>query len=284
MSVPSVRMGGMNAPLLSGRGLLESVRVHGNRIYVSDWSAGEILDVTAQEVLATVPSLPLCFDWLPDGDMVIVDSTSRRLLRRDRTGTLTTAAELPDGVWNDIAVHPNADVYVNGARQLGEPGTIHRIRGATVDQVANDLAFPNGMTIIDDTLIVAESHAHRLTAYDITAGGLANRHSWADLDEQAAPDGISHDNGTIWYADVPNKSCVQVAQGGAVRTTLTFDNGAFDCVATEDTVYVATAAWRGMTELVTPGSGQLLGIPRSSSRSAGASIRSTGRTVTSERT
>jgi sugar lactone lactonase YvrE len=284
MSVASVRMGGMNAPLLSGRGLLESVRVRDNRLYVSDWSAGEILDATADEVLATVPSLPLCFDWFPDGDIVIVDSTNRKLLRRKENGALTTAAELPDGVWNDITVNHNGDVYVNGARQLGEPGTIHRVRGTTVTQVADDLAFPNGMTIIDDTLIVAESHAHRLTAYDITADGLANRHTWAELDDKAAPDGISHDNGTIWYADVPNKKCAQVTQNGEVRDHFTFDRGAFDCVATEDTVYVATAEWRGMTELVTPGSGQLLGIPRNSSRSAGASIRSTGRNVTSERT
>ena len=284
MSVASVRINGMNAPLLTGRGLLESVRVYDNRLYVADWTAGEILDVTAHRTIATVPSLPLCFDWLPDGDMVIVSSATRQLLRRQPNGTLTTQAELPDGVWNDITVDDNGDVYVNGARQLGEPGTIHRIRGTTTTLVADNLAFPNGMTIIDGTLIVAESHAHRLTAYDITENGLTNRHTWAELAEDTAPDGISPDNGTIWYADVPNKACVQVAQGGEIRHNLTFDRGAFDCVATEDTVYVATAEWRGMTELVTPGSGQLLGIPRSSSRSAGASIRSTGRTVTSERT
>ena len=35
---------------------------------------GEILDVTANQTLATIPSLPLCFDWLPDNRMVIVDS------------------------------------------------------------------------------------------------------------------------------------------------------------------------------------------------------------------
>ena len=284
MSVASVRMDGMNAPLLSGRGLLESVRVHDNRLYVSDWSAGEILDVTKQEVVATVASLPLCFDWFPNGDMVIVDSTGRRLLRRDENGTLTTAAELPDGVWNDITVDSNGDIYVNGARKLGEPGTIHRIRGTTTTKMADNLAFPNGMTIIDNTLIVAESHAHRLTAYDITNDGLTNRHVWAELSKNAAPDGISPDHDTIWYADVPNKSCVQVAKGGEILDKTTFDRGAFDCVVTEDTIYVATAEWRGMTELVTPGSGQLLGIPRSSSRSADASIRSTGRNVTSERT
>lgn len=277
-------MNGMNAPLLTGRGLLESVRVHDDHLYVADWSSGEILDVTAQRTVATVPSLPLCFDWLPDGDMVIVDSTNRKLLRGKENGTLSTAAELPDGVWNDITVDHNGDVYVNGARQLGEPGTIHRIRGTTVTRVAENLAFPNGMTITDGTLIVAESHGHRLTAYDITGDGLANRRTWAELDDDAAPDGISHDNGTIWYADVPNQSCVHVARGGKVLGRIVRDRGVFDCVITEDAAYLATATWLGMTELVTPGSGQLLGIPLSSSRNAGASIRSTGRNVTSERT
>ena len=284
MSGPSVRMAGMTELLLSGRGLLESVRRHDGRLYVSDWSAGEILDVTANQVLATVPSLPLCFDWLPDNRMVIVSSAEGKLLHRERDGTLTTAAVLGDGVWNDIAVDDNGDVYVNGAQELGAPGTLHRVRGTTTTQVADDLAFPNGMTIIDRTLVVAESYAHCLTAFDITDTGLANRRTWADLDEHAAPDGICADNGTIWYADVPNKTCVQVSEGGDVLARTSLDRGAFDCVVTDTTVYVATAEFLSFAELVAPGSGQLVGIPRSSVRSAGASIRSTGRNVTLERT
>lgn len=277
-------MGGMTELLLSGRGLLESVRLHNGRLYASDWSAGEILDVATDTVLATVPSLPLCFDWLPGGHMVIVSSADGKLLRREPDGALTTAAVLGDGVWNDLAVDANGDVYVNSARQLGEPGTIHRVRGSTTTLVADDLAFPNGMAIVDGTLIVAESYAHRLTAFDIAADGLAHRRTWAELDPTAAPDGISVDDGTVWYADVPNKCCVHVREGGEVLDRLTLDRGAFDCAVTGTTVYVAAAEWRGMTELVTPGSGQLLGIPRNNVRNAGASIRSTGRNVTSERT
>jgi len=282
MSARSVRIGGMNELLLSGRGLLESARWHDGRLYVSDWSASEILDVATNKVLATVPSLPLCFDWLPDGDMVIVSSAEGKLLRRQPDGTLGTEATLGDGVWNDITVAQNGDVYVNGFRQFGEPGTIHRVRNGTTTPVAENLAFPNGMAIIDGTLIVAESYGQRLTAFDITDDGLTDQRTWADLD--GTPDGISADNDTIWYADVPNKVCVHVAEGGEVLGRTELDRGAFDCAVTDTTVYVVAAEWRSMTEPVAPGSGQVLGIPRSSVRSAGASIRSTGRNVTSDRT
>lgn len=284
MSGVSVRMGGMTELLLTGRGLLESARWHGGRLYVSDWSAGEILDVAANEVLARVPSLPLCFDWLPDGTMVIVSSTDGKLLHRDHDGTITTAATLGDGMWNDITVASNGDVFVNGGPAFDAPGIVSRVRDGTATHVADDLAFPNGMTVLGDTLIVAESHGHRLTAFDITDDGLANRRTWADLGEDAFPDGVCVDDGTIWYADVPNRCCVRVAEGGEVLHREAVDRGAFDCVVGDTTLFVVAAEWRGMSELVTPGSGQVLGIPRSNVRSAGASIRSAGRNVTSDRT
>jgi len=47
--------------LLTGRGLVESPRWHGDRLYFSDWSAGEVLavDLTGHsEVIARVRSLP----------------------------------------------------------------------------------------------------------------------------------------------------------------------------------------------------------------------------------
>lgn len=61
---------GMNEvrTLLTGRGLVESPRWHGDRLYFSDWSAGEVLSVDLDgraEVVAQVKSLPLCTDWLP---------------------------------------------------------------------------------------------------------------------------------------------------------------------------------------------------------------------------
>ena len=57
-------------------------------------------------------------------------------------------------------------------------------------EVADNLWFPNGMAVTPDgsTLIIAESHAHRLTAFTITAAGsLTDRRVWAELDQTLRP-------------------------------------------------------------------------------------------------
>jgi sugar lactone lactonase YvrE len=238
--------------LLTGRGLLESIRWHDDRLYVSDWSAGEVLTVPGG-VVAAVKSLPLCFDFLPDGSMVIVDSAAGRLLRGE------TATELGRTGWNDIAVSSAGLVYVNRPAFTGPTGTVHLVG---MGEVAGGLAFPNGMAVAGDTLIVAESHGHRLTAFDIGPdGGLSNRRVWAELGE-GTPDGICVDGtGAVWYADVPNKCCVRVAEGGEVLRRVQLDRGGFDCVVGGDTLYVAAAEWRGMAEMVTPCSGQVFAVP-----------------------
>ena len=106
--------------------------------------------------------------------------------------------------------------------------------GGKTRDVADDLWFPNGMAITPDgsTLIVAESHAHRLTAFTIAAdGSLTDRRTWADLGEEAAPDGICLDaEGAVWYADVPNKHCRRVSEGGRELETVQVDRGCFACM------------------------------------------------------
>ena len=111
--------------------------------------------------------------------------------------------------------------------------------------------FPNGMAVTPDnsTLIVAESHASRLTAFDIAANGdLSNRRVWADLGE-AAPDGICIDSeGAVWYADVPHRRCVRVAVGGEVLQTIDVDRGCFACMLGGDdgtTLFIVAAEWNG---------------------------------------
>ncbi len=242
--------------LLTGRGLLESPRWHEGTLYVSDWSAGEVFALRdgAAEVVARVDSLPLCFDFLPDGRMVLVDSAHGRLL--DRYGN--TVAELGPGNWNDIAVDRSGHVFVNRVEFDGTPGAVHLAAGG---QVADGLAFPNGMAVLAGTLIVAESHAQRLTAFDIGAdGSLANRRVWAEVDG-SAPDGICVDGDTVWYADVPNTCCVRVAEGGRVLDRVDLDRGGFACAIGAGTLYTVAAEFLGMAELVTPGSGQVLATP-----------------------
>jgi FAD/FMN-containing dehydrogenase len=101
-------------------------------------------------------------------------------------------------------------------------------------EVADGVAFPNGMAITPDggTLIVAESYAGRLTAFDIEAdGSLSNRRVWAALGEGEAPDGICIDaEGAVWYGSVPKQHCVRVREGGEVLRTVELDRGCFACM------------------------------------------------------
>lgn len=260
--------------LVDGRGLLESPRWHVDRWYVSDWSAGEVLAVTTDgqvEVFARVDSLPLCTAWHPDGRMLIVSSRAGKVLAREADGSHSTYAELGRPGWNDVVVDGRGHCYVNGAGfdpLAGEkfrPGAVVLVRPTgEVVEVADDLAFPNGMTVTPDNraLVVADSYRHQLVAFDIAPDGtLSSRRVWADLGE-GTPDGICTDaEGAVWYADVPHRSCVRVAEGGAVLETVEVDRGAFACaLGGEDgrTLCVVTAAWRSMSELVDPGSGQVL--------------------------
>src|SRR5215510_1796654 len=122
-------------------------------------------------------------------------------------------------------------------------------------QVADGIAFPNGMAITPDnaTLIIAESHGKRLTAFDIAVGGsLSNRRVWADLGD-GVPDGICLDaDNAVWYGDVPNKRCVRVREGGEVLQTIKLDRGCFACMLgglRKRTLFLIATEWRGMENI-----------------------------------
>ncbi|MFC4048819.1 SMP-30/gluconolactonase/LRE family protein [Actinomadura syzygii] len=265
--------------LLTGHGLVESPRWHGDRLYFSDWTAGEVVAIGLEgesEVVARVASLPLCTAWHPDGRLLIVSSADGRLLRREADGSLTVHAELGRPGWNDIALDGKGNAYVNRvgfdpmSGEIAEPGSVFLAASdGSVREVAGDIAFPNGMAVTpdDSTLVVADSYGHNLLAFDIDGdGGLSNRRVWADLGEAAAPDGICLDaEGAVWYADVPNRRCVRVAEGGTVLDTVELDRGGFACALGGPdgrTLFVVAAEWRGMTEPepVTPGSGQVQAV------------------------
>jgi sugar lactone lactonase YvrE len=147
-------------------------------------------------------------------------------------------SEVSDKPWNDIVVDGRGNAYVN---TIGfdfpeaefAPGLVVLVApDGDVGQVADNLAFPNGMAITLDaaTLVVAESYANCLTAYDVGGDGrLANRRVWAETPTDH-PDGICMDTeGAVWYADVGNQRCVRVREGGKVLATLDLDRGAFAC-------------------------------------------------------
>ena len=248
--------------LLTGLGFGESPRWHDGKLWFCNWGFGEIMTVGpdgTSEVAARVPTtIPFSIDWLPDGRLLVVSGQEALLLRQEPGGPLVTHADLTglDSVFNEIVVDGRGNAYVNGG--------IIALAGAdgSVRQVARDLEFGNGMAVTPDnaTLIVAESHGNRLTAFDIAAdGGLSGRRVWADLKAGSAdgragvPDGICVDaEGAVWYADVPNKRCVRVREGGEVLQTIDADRGCFACMlggADGRTLFIVAAEWRGFEHM-----------------------------------
>jgi sugar lactone lactonase YvrE len=236
----------------------ESPRWHDDRLWFSDWGAQEIiavdLDGKSEATLRTQFGLPFCFDWLPDGRLLVVSGRDNLLLRCEPDGSLVTHTdlhELSDKVWNEIVVDGRGNIYVNGG-----PGIIALVKSdGSARKVAEGIAFPNGMTVTPDngTLIIAESHGKKLTAFDIANDGdLSNRRVWANLGD-GVPDGICLDaENAIWYADVPNKRCVRVREGGDVLQTINIDRGCFACMlggTDKKTLFMIVTEWRGMNEI-----------------------------------
>ena len=261
--------------LLSGLAFGESPRWHDGRLWFANWLRQEIIAVAPEgqsEVMLRVPfdSFPFSIDWLPDGRLLLTSMQDRPLMRQEPDGTLVEHAALPRGV-NEIVVDGHGNIFVNGPRfdpSTGgfAPGGIALVTpdGAS-REVAAGIQFPNGMAITPDdrTLIIADSYARALLAFTIDRdGSLSNRRVWADLGA-GTPDGICLDaEGCVWYADVPNRRCVRVREGGEVLQTITLDRGAFACMLGGDdgkTLFITAAAWHGFERMADGlGSGQVL--------------------------
>ena len=252
--------------LLDGLAMPESPRWHDDRLWFSNWGARQIvavdLDGNSEVVGAGPAGLGWATNWLPDGRQLV---TGADLIRVEADGSRVRHADLshisPFG-WSEITVDGRGNVYVNtinfdfaefddvltGGKAPGKIALVTPDGKARV--VANELAFPNGMVITPDnrTLVVAESFAARLTAFDIADDGtLANRRVWA---EGIGPDGICLDaDGCIWASSANMATdCVRIAEGGEVVERIDLDSQCFatmlggpDC----RTLFMLTADWRG---------------------------------------
>jgi sugar lactone lactonase YvrE len=266
--------------LMTGIAFGESPRWHDDRLWFSDWGTQEIIAVDLEgesEVIVRVPSFPFCIDFLPDGRLLIVSASDRLLLRREPDGPLVTHADLStlsEHPWNDIVVDARGNAYIGNIgfdfpEAQFAPGTLALVTpDGSARQVADGVAFPNGIVVTPDnsTLIVAESYANRLTAFDITAdGSLSNRRMWAELGG-GVPDGVCLDaEGAVWYGDVPNKRCVRVREGGEVLQTIALDRGCFACMLggpDDKTLFMVAQEWSGMESTAEEErTGQLLTSP-----------------------
>jgi sugar lactone lactonase YvrE len=264
---------------MTGIAFGEQPRWHDGRLWLSDWGPGEVIAVDLDgesEVVLRIGSFPCCVDWLPDGRLLVVSTRDGLLLRREPDGSLVTHGDLSSvstpAAGNELVVDGRGSAYVNGGGfnlMAGEPfapGIIALVtRDGSARRVAEGLAFPNGMLVTADneTLIVAESYAKRLTAFEIAADrSLSDRRVWADLGD-GVPDGICLDaEGAVWYADVPNKRCVRVREGGEVLQTIELDRGCFACALggpDRRTLFMTATEWNGPENMFAePRTGQVL--------------------------
>ena len=232
---------------MSGLMFPEGPRWRDGLFWFSDILAGQVHAMTPEGKLVEsfdVPGEPSGLGWLPGGDMLVVSRVDLCLYRR-HGGVLTRHADLRPvhSIYsNDMVVDRHGRAYVGSVgfdfnfnttpNSIGSALALVHPDGR-LETAASDLKCPNGTAVTADgrTLIVAESMARRLTAFDIGADGkLSNRRVFAELDY--VPDGICLDEeNCVWVAAVDGPGVIRVAQGGEIRDRVAIVDGmVFACV------------------------------------------------------
>jgi sugar lactone lactonase YvrE len=247
--------------VLGGLAFPEGPRWRDGRLWFSDMHAHEVVAMTPEGKRETMfsHSGPVSgLGWLPDGRMLVVSMVDQQLLRIEPDGRAVVHGDLSSvatGRCNDMVVDAAGRAYVGNFGYDYPDGEIKPAKLARVDPdgavsvAADELVFPNGSMITPDgkTLIVGETFAGRMTAYDLAAdGALSNRRVWAALPERAVPDGACLDaDGAIWVASPTTNDVIRLKEGGEVTERILADQGVFACMlGGEDrkTLYVLTAS------------------------------------------
>ena len=251
--------------LIEGLTFTEGPRWRDGRLYFSDFFTHRVLAVDTKgnmETIVETPQQPSGLGWSPDGSMLIVSMNDQKLLSFSN-GELSEVADLSQlttHFCNDMVVDKKGNAYVGNfgfdlhAGEPIKPTNLILVRpGEEPCVVAENVFFPNGTVITPDdkTLIVGETFASCLTAFDINEDGtLANRRVWADLRSieegyTPVPDGICLDaEGAIWVASPSTNDVIRVQEGGALLDKVEVDRGAFACMLggeNGNTLFISTA-------------------------------------------
>lgn len=215
--------------LVTGLAFPEGLRWRGDRLWFSDIEARRVCSVDLAGRLRTEVELddhPSGLGWLPDGTLLVVSMRRQSILAVSdgRVRTYSDVSRHALSHLNDMIVGDDGRAYVGSMGYdvwVGErfrPGNICIIeQDGTARVGAENLAFPNGMAIDRGrTLIVAESVAQTLTAFDIGNDGLTSRRQWAPT-KGKTPDGIALDrSGAIWIASAHSGEVIRYREGGTI--------------------------------------------------------------------
>ena len=257
--------------LMDGLTFGEGPRWHEEKFYFSDFYSHKVfsLDMDGNsEVIVEVPAQPSGLGWMPDGTMLIVSMKDKKLLRFNKN-TLSEVADLSNLAGfhcNDMVVDDQGNAYIGNFgfnTYSGEeirPANLILVRpGEDPCLAADDLLFPNGTVITPDgkTLIVGETYAARLTAFDINQDAtLSNRRVWADFTLYAdegdipLPDGMCLDaEGAIWVASPSTAEVIRVREGGVILDRISVETNAYACMLGGDdlkTLFICTSNASGV--------------------------------------
>ncbi len=250
--------------VLDGLKFPEGPRWHDGRLWFSDMHAHRVMTLSPNgqtSVIVEVENQPSGLGFLPDGRLLVVSMVDRKLMVLDPGAGLREVADLSTlAAWhiNDMVVDAQGRAYIgNFGFDLAagvdrfQPANLVLVQpNGVVTVAADNLGFPNGAVITPDgrTLIVAETFARKLTAFDIAEDGtLSNRRTWADI-PPANPDGICLDaQGAIWVASPTTREFIRVKEGGEVTDRVTCADGrsAYACMLGDDdrrTLYLCTSS------------------------------------------
>lgn len=251
--------------VIAGISFGEAPRWHDGALYLSDIHADRVLRVNPAgtfEVVAQLQKPVSGLGWLPDGRMLVVCMHERKVLRQESNGSMIEHADISSvATWyaNDMVVAADGTAYVGN---FGFQITPVRAQPCTaaiacitpagdVSVAAEGLWFPNGMVISPDghTMVVAESAARRLSAFDITQeGSLVNPRVWGQMGPNELPDGICLDaEGAIWVASPPTREVLRMREGGEILERIEFEQEAIACMLggpDRSTLFILTAASR----------------------------------------
>ena len=241
----------------------EAPRWRDERLFFSDFHARRIAAFSpATETVETVAQLddaPSGLGWQPDGVLHFVAMSGMTLnaIEADGISVHADLSSIARGRANDMVMTSYGSAYIGNfgfdmlAGAAPETTSLALVTpDGGVRAVGADLLFPNGLVLIDDerTLVVAETYANRLSAFDVTDdGSLANRRVFAQFDPDVAPDGICADeDGAVWVATARSNRCVLVREGGEIvaETRVSEGNLAYACMLGGETgcdLFVCTA-------------------------------------------
>jgi sugar lactone lactonase YvrE len=227
----------------------EGARWRADQLWFSDMHTGQVFRAdpgarTLEEVVV-VDDQPSGLGWLPDGSLLISCMLDRVVRRLDADGVLSDFSDLSmmtSSPINDLVTDAEGRTFLGGfgydlyAGRPQRPGPVFRLDpDGTPVLVEKDMVFPNGSVILPgtSTLVVAETWAARLTAFEIDDdGALVHKRTWAELPTGSTPDGICVDpDGRVWVSSIATGQFLRVESGGRVTSTINVPGRcATDCV------------------------------------------------------